>query len=142
MKTANFLDRRGRQKRGVIHDRRNRLVDLAHHEPHLAGLRVAAIRAGVRFVLTYAGERYEWAVDNANDRTDGDSVRRSQETVATLWSAPALQQTYVLQLEENGLKKLSGGICLSENMLDQHRALSVLARQDVKRSQRVLAFSR
>jgi len=142
VKRANFLERCGRQKRGVIHDRRNSLMDFAHQEPHLAGARVAAIGAGVRFLLIHAGERYEGAVDNADDGTDGDPVWRSQETVAPLWSAPALQQTYVLQFEENGLKEFGWCICLSRNMLDQHRTLPVLTRQDVERSQRVLAFSR
>ena len=126
----------------MIHDLRNSLVDLTHQKPRLTGVRIVAIGAGLRFLLTNAGKRYQWAVDNADDRTNGDSVWRSQQAVATLRPAPALQQTYFFQLKKNGLKELGRGICVGGDVLDQNRTLSVLARQEVERSQRVLAFSR
>jgi hypothetical protein len=127
----------------VIEDCHNSFLNFPHQEPGSASTRrVMAIRACVSVSFTDARERYDRTVDNTDDGTDRYPVRRIPEVVAALRSALTLQDASVLQFEENRLKKACRGIRMSRNMLDQDRTLSILTRQEVKRSQRVLAFSR
>jgi hypothetical protein len=126
----------------VFQDGRNSIVDLPHQEPRLASVRVMAIRAGASFPFTDARERDQGTVKNANDGTDGHLVWWNREIVSTLRPAAACEHAGVLQCQQYCLKEFSGSICLGRNILDQNRPFSILTRQKVERSERVLALSR
>jgi hypothetical protein len=73
-----------RQKRGAIEDGGNSIVHLPHHEPRLADIGVAAVGAAASLPLASAWERYEGAIDDADNRTDSDLAWWSQKIVTTL----------------------------------------------------------
>lgn len=123
----------------IVENVRDGIADIEHHQAQPASVFVVTLTAFIRH-LADAANGGEGTVEGADDLPQRDLIGGTGEIITAVRPAPALQQSRILERQEDLLKELDGNVFALGELADvDDVACRVACREIDQRFQAVFA---